>query len=193
MDSANQDQIEFWNRLGQRWVEYQESLDRFWHVPGDAAIKRAGVRVGEGVIDVGCGCGASTLELARLVGPTGSVLGLDVSKAMLARARERARGQRLVNVEFAHADASTYAFAGDRDVVFSRFGVMFFREPIAAFTNLRRALGPGGRLTFVCFGDRELNTWWTVPVAAASTVVAPPPPTPPREPGPFALAEEGYI
>ena len=116
-----------------------------------------------------------------------------MSAVVAARARERAQEQGLANVEFAHVDASTHAFADDRDLVFSRFGVMFFREPIAAFANLRRALCPGDRLTFVCFRDRELNTWWTVPVAAASTVVTPPPLTPPREPGPFALGEEAHI
>lgn len=190
MDEDNRDQIEFWNRLGPRWVTYQESLDRVWQPLGDAAIGRAVVLPGEGVIDVGCGCGATALELAGKVGPSGSVVGIDVSAPMLARGRERAQALGVANLDFVLADASTYAFAGNADLVFSRTGVMFFRDPVAAFANLRRALRPGGRFVFVCFRDRELNSWWTVPLAAAATVIAPEAPTPAHEPGPFSLADE---
>jgi SAM-dependent methyltransferase len=189
-DNINQEQIEFWNRLGHRWVTYQESLDRVWRPLGDAAIERATVLPGERVIDVGCGCGATALELAAKVGPSGSVIVIDVSVPMLARARERAQSLGVANLEFVRADASTHPFGSDADLVFSRTGIMFFREPVAAFANLRRALRPGGRLVFVCFRDRELNSWWTVPLSAAATVVAPEPPTPPDEPGPFSLSDE---
>jgi len=190
MDDGNRDQIEFWNRLGQRWVVHQESLDRVWQPLGDAAIQRAAVIPGERAIDVGCGCGATALQLAAKVGPSGSVVGIDVSEPMLARARERAQTLGVSNLDFVQADAATHAFAPGTDLVFSRTGVMFFRDPIAAFSNLRRALRPGGRLVFVCFRDRELNSWWTVPLAAAATVVASEVPTPPHEPGPFSLADE---
>lgn len=112
---------------------------------------------------------------------------------MLGRARERARDLASSNIDFLEADASTYPFAGDADLVFSRAGVMFFGDPGAAFANLRRALRPGGRLVFVCFRDRQLNSWWTVPPAAAAAIVPPEPPTPPHEPGPFSLCDEARL
>jgi SAM-dependent methyltransferase len=194
MEDASRQQIEFWNGpQGRRWVAHQESLDRVWRPIGEAAIVRAGVVRGERVVDIGCGCGATSLELAAKVGPTGSVLGIDISAPMLARARERAQRLEVANLEFVQADASTYAFDSWADVVFSRVGIMFFRDPVAAFANLRRALRPRGRLVFVCFRDRGLNSWWSVPLAAVATVVPPEPPTPPHEPGPFSLADENRL
>jgi ubiquinone/menaquinone biosynthesis C-methylase UbiE len=193
MNGPNREQIELWNRLGRRWAIYQERLDRVWRPLGDTAIDRAAVQPGERVIDVGCGCGATALELATRAGSKGSVIGVDVSAPMLQRARERAQTAGVTNLAFIQADASAYKFSNDADLIFSRTGVMFFSDTVAAFANLRRALRPGGRLVFVCFRDRELNSWWTVPLAAAATVVAVEPPTPPRQPGPFALAEESYL
>jgi SAM-dependent methyltransferase len=194
MEDANREQIEFWNGpQGRRWVAHQERLDRVWRPIGEAAITRAAVVPGERVVDIGCGCGATSLELAAKVGPTGSVLGIDISAPMLARARERARTLEFANLEFVQADASNYTFDDRADVVFSRVGIMFFHDPVAAFANLRRALRPGGRLVFVCFRDRGLNPWWSVPLAAAATVVPPEPPTPPHEPGPFSLSDENRL
>lgn len=192
-ENINQDQIEFWNRLGPRWVTYQETLDNVWRPLGEAALERAVVLPGERVIDVGCGCGATALDLAEKVGSSGSVIGIDVSVPMLTRARERAQRRRTANLEFVQADASTHRFGGDADLLFSRTGVMFFRDPVAAFTNLRHALRRGGRMVFVCFREKELNLWWTVPMTAAATVVAPEPQTPAYEPGPFSLAEEVHV
>lgn len=193
MNESNREEIEFWNRLGRRWAIYQERLDRVWRPIGDAAIDRAAVQPGGRVIDVGCGCGATALDLATKVGSTGSVVGVDVSAPMLQRARERAQAAGVRNLEFIQADASVCAFSNDADLLFSRTGVMFFTDTVVAFTNLRRALRPGGRLVFVCFRDRELNSWWTVPLTAVATVVAVEPPIPPRQPGPFAFAEESYL
>jgi SAM-dependent methyltransferase len=148
---------------------------------------------GERVIDVGCGCGATALELAARVGPSGFVVGIDVSQPMLKRARERAQTAGVTNIDFIHADASTYTFSFGADLVFSRTGVMFFSDPIAAFGNLRRALRVGGRLAFVCFRDRQLNTWWTAPLAAVATAVAADPPTPPNQPDPFSLGDDNHV
>jgi SAM-dependent methyltransferase len=140
------------------------------------------------VIDVGCGCGATTLAIAGRVGPRGRVLGVDVSAVMLARARERARSAGLANVEFADGDAQTHAFdAGAWDCVFSRFGVMFFADPARAFANLRRGLRRGGRASFACWRALPENQWVTVPFAALAKVVAPPPPPPPGAPGPVLV------
>lgn len=131
MGHDNLEQLEFWNGApGQRWGAYQESLDRVWRPLGDAAIERAAVLPGERLIDVGCGCGATALELATKVGLSGSIVGIDVSAPMLARARERARTLGVANVEFVQADASTHAFAGSANLVFSRAGVMFFGDRV---------------------------------------------------------------
>lgn len=112
---------------------------------------------------------------------------------MLARARERARTLGLANLAFVQADASTHQFAGNANLVFSRAGVMFFGDPVAAFTNLRRALRPRGRIVFVCFRDKQLNSWWTVPLAAAATEIPSRAPTlkPPADL--FALVDETYL
>jgi SAM-dependent methyltransferase len=191
MSEENEEQIELWNgRSGARWVRHQASLDRVMAPIGSLAIERAAVSPGERVIDVGCGCGATTLALASKVGVSGSVLGADVSAPMLARARERARGLGLGQVDWVEADASTHAFPVNADLVFSRFGVMFFRSPIVAFANLRRALRPGGRLVFASWRSLELNDWMTVPMTAAATVVPPEVPLAPHQPGPFSLSDE---
>jgi SAM-dependent methyltransferase len=130
MEEMNREQIEFWNGApGRRWVTHQESLDRVWGPLGDLAIERATVARGERVVDIGCGCGATALELAEKVGPSGSVLGIDISAPMLARAQERRQMLGLANLEFVQADASSYVFANHADLVFSRAGVMFFATP----------------------------------------------------------------
>ncbi|MBV8361931.1 MAG: methyltransferase domain-containing protein [Deltaproteobacteria bacterium] len=98
MNEANRDQVELWNRLGKRWVTYRESLDRVWKPLGDTTIEHAAIMPGERVIDVGCGCGATALELAARVGPSGFVVGIDVSQPMLKRARERARAAGVANI-----------------------------------------------------------------------------------------------
>ena len=192
--SDNTDQIEFWNGPGgDRWVKHQEILDRTLEPFGRAVLEAARPQPGEHVIDVGCGCGWSALALADAVGPRGSVLAVDVSAPMLGLARKRAQERALSNATFAVADASAHAFEGKHDLLFSRFGVMFFADPIAAFTNLRRALKPGGRLAFVCWGPVAENPWFRVPMAAAGTVVPLPEPTGPEEPGPFAFADRARV
>jgi SAM-dependent methyltransferase len=185
----NHEQIEFWNGpRGAAWAAEQELRDRSLAPFGEAALQAAAVAAGERVIDVGCGCGASTLELARAVGPSGSVIGVDVSAPMLARARERAA--RLPQVSFFEADAATHELAGNATLLFSRFGVMFFADPLGAFENLRRALAPGGRLAFVCWRSLADNGWMALPFAAAKRVISTLPPSlAPDAPGPLAFAD----
>jgi SAM-dependent methyltransferase len=188
---TNQEQIRYWNEeSGLKWVRNQQRLDAQIEPPGLAAMQRADVRAGEQVLDVGCGCGQTSLALAERVGPQGSVVGLDISQPMLARARERQQELKRLNLEFIQADAQTYAFARDRfDLIFSRFGVMFFDDPAAAFRNLRTALRATGRLCFICWQELAKNDWARVPLKAALQHVPPPPPPVPHAPGPFAFAD----
>jgi SAM-dependent methyltransferase len=191
----NAEQIEYWNSVqAQKWVASQDRLDALIESLGTLAIERSGVAVGERAIDVGCGCGATTLALARRVGPRGFVLGIDISSPMLARARERARAEGFANVEFANADAQTHAFAEDAfDAACSRFGVMFFADPTRAFANLRRALRAGGTVAFVCWRPMPENPWMVVPFAAIASFITPPPPPPPGAPGPFSFGDRERV
>jgi SAM-dependent methyltransferase len=187
----NADQIAYWNaQTGERWVGQQALLDAQIEALGLAAMERAQPAPGERALDVGCGCGQTTLQLAERVAPTGSVVGIDVSAPMLARARERAASHpgAGVRIRFENADAQTAALE-PCDLVFSRFGVMFFADPAAAFANLARALRPGGRLAFVCWQAVDRNPWVLVPLRAIAGIVPLPPPPAPGAPGPFSFAD----
>lgn len=188
---ANAQQIEYWNAItGPKWVALTDLIDAQIAPIGLAAIDAAAPRPGERVLDVGCGCGPTTLELARRVGASGSVSGVDISQPMLAEARRRAAGAVGAPIDFTVADAQTHTFeAGAFDLIFSRFGVMFFEDPRAAFANLRRALRAGGRLAFACWQEPARNPWMVVPAAAAAKHVALPAPAHPHAPGPFAFAD----
>ncbi|MGE0827893.1 MAG: class I SAM-dependent methyltransferase [Hyphomonadaceae bacterium] len=185
----NADQIAYWNaRGGETWVELQERLDRQIAPFGLRALAALAPMRGEHILDVGCGCGETTLQIGDAVGEAGSVLGVDVSQPMLAVAARRAEGRR--NVGFVEADAQTFSFPRARfDALFSRFGVMFFADPPAAFANLRAALKPSGRLAFVCWRPLPENEWMAVPLAAARAALDPMPPPDPLAPGPFAFAD----
>jgi len=192
-DERNTAQIEFWNGpAGRRWVDRQERQDALLAPITAALLARAAAKPGERAIDIGCGCGDTTLALGRAVGPQGRVLGIDVSAPMLARARARlAPG---LAVELVEADATTYGFPpGAFDLLLSRFGVMFFAEPERSFGNLRRALRPGGRLVFVCFRAPRENPWMMLPLNAAYEHVPPLAQMGPEDPGPFAFASEERV
>jgi SAM-dependent methyltransferase len=191
--SANQSQIEYWSGPGgKRWVQQQVVLDRSLGPFGDAALLRASVRAGESVLDVGCGCGDSTLALAALVTETGTVCGVDVSGAMLELARARAAD--LPHVELVQADAAEHRFDSRFDLVFSRFGVMFFADPVAAFANLHTALSANGRLAFVCWRALADNPWATVPLEAVRAVVTEAPTFIAADaPGPYAFADAAKV
>jgi len=187
----NAEQIDYWNDLaGPKWVALQAAIDRQIGPIGETAMAAAGLSPGERVLDVGCGCGATSIELARRVSPGGSVLGVDVSTVMLAAAREAAGRAGVEGLDFANADAQNAEFPkGGFDVAFSRFGVMFFADPPAAFANLRRALRPGGRLAFACWQALAKNPWMALPLSAALRHMPPPAPPVPGAPGPFAFAD----
>jgi len=189
----NAQQIQYWNETGQKWVALQKLIDDQIRPLGRRAMDRAALLPGERVLDIGCGCGDTTIELARRLAPGGSATGVDISAVMLERARQAAREQG-VTASFELADAQTRAFApASVDVLFSRFGVMFFADPTAAFANLRRALSAGGRLTFVCWQALSENPWMLVPFGAALQLLPPQPLPEPDAPGPFAFADPARV
>ncbi len=185
------------NSSGQAWVAMQTRTDVQLAPFGLAAMDRLSLESGQRVLDVGCGCGQTLLELALRVGATGRVLGVDVSEPMLARAREQLAETGTSNVDVALADAETHAISeASQDAVFSRFGVMFFKDSLAAFRNFRRALRPGGKIAFVCWQALERNPWAKLPLAAAQSVVGSdelPAMMLPGEPGPFRFGERATV
>lgn len=196
MTPANVEMIRYWNEgAGPSWVAMQERLDAQLEAFGALTRERAGVAAGERVLDVGCGCGGTTLELAGAVGSDGRVVAVDISAPMLECARARADAADLGGrIEWRLADAQTASFDdGTFDCIYSRFGVMFFENPPAAFANLRRALRPGGRLAFVCWQARDRNPWMMAPALAAMQHVAFPPPPAPNAPGPFAFGDADRV
>ena len=191
----NAEQIKYWNEVrGQTWVDAHTMIDAQIQPLGAQAMDRAALQPGERVLDVGCGCGPTTLELARRVGPYGAVLGIDLSSVMLDHARRQPRPAGAGEVRFEEADAQTATLpAAAFDVLFSRFGVMFFADPRAAFANLAKAIRPGGRLAFVCWRTFPENPWMAVPMMAALQHIPPPPIPGPEDPGPFAFASQDRV
>ena len=194
-NAQNAAQIEHWNGpAGETWVKLQARLDTQLAPLGRLAMDLAAVRTGEAILDVGCGTGETTLELSRRVGPGGKVLGVDVSRPMLSLARQRLKDAGFPQTRFEEGDAQNHAFArGNFDLVFSRFGIMFFADPVAAFGNLRSALKNEGRLAFVCWRPVAENPWVAVPMAAAFRHIPRPPPSEPGAPGEFAFADRDRV
>jgi ubiquinone/menaquinone biosynthesis C-methylase UbiE len=192
---SNAEQIEHWNAIaGPKWVAMQEQLDRQLEPYGRRALEAASPSNGETALDIGCGCGASTLALARAVGPTGSVLGVDISAGMLSRAREVAAARGIGNVSFELTDAQTHPFSRNAfKLAYSRFGIMFFEKPVAAFRNIARALAPRGRIAFVCWQSITKNPWMSLPMMAAMHHVRLEMPSAPDAPGPFAFADRDRV
>jgi SAM-dependent methyltransferase len=189
----NADQIAYWNGAnGQRWTDRQAEQDILLAPVSKALIDRAAPKAGERIVDVGCGCGSTSLAFAEKVAPNGFVLGVDISGPMLARARQLA--PRVLPVDFVQADATVYPFDPQSfDLLLSRFGVMFFAEPAVSFANLRNALRPSGRLAFACWREPRENPWMMAPLQAVYQHVPKMPPPGPDDPGPFAFASEERV
>jgi SAM-dependent methyltransferase len=191
-EHSNREQIEFWNATAaDRWLRGQEMMDRALSPFGLAAIERLAPASGEGIVDVGCGAGHTLLQLAERVGSAGHVLGVDPSRPLVERARERTR--HLSQVELCEGDAASVVLRGSEQRawhgVFSRFGVMFFADPAQAFSSLRAQLEPGARLSFACWQTLEDNPWCALPLSVARSVVTEVPVVPdPTAPGPFSFA-----
>jgi SAM-dependent methyltransferase len=193
----NAAQIEFWNGdTGKNWVTHDALMEAMLAPLGERVLDSLAVTAGTHALDIGCGCGHPTLSLARRIGANGSVTGIDISEPMLnvAKALAEQASEDSAPVSFIKADAQTYRFPETPfDVVFSRFGVMFFDDPVAAFSNIRAAMRPSGQLVFCCWQPRAVNPFMTVPALAAMELLPPPPEMPPRAPGPFAFEEAEYI
>lgn len=192
---ANASEIAYWNEsAGTRWATLQGQIDAAFAPITAAALVHAAPLAAEAVLDVGCGCGATLLGLSRDVGIGGRVVGVDVSQPMLAVAASRVREAELANVELVLADAATHAF-GDAtfDLAFSRFGVMFFDDPIAALANIRRSLRPNGRVAFACWRSLGENPWFRIPRDAVLPFVPAPVAPDPEAPGPLAFADPDRI
>jgi len=189
----NADQIAYWNGPGgQRWAERQHAQDIVLAPVADALIERAKPAAGERILDVGCGSGAISIDLAQRVGASGHVTGIDISGPMLARARKTAPSG--APIDFVLADATIYPFVADSfDLLVSRFGVMFFADPVLSFINMRRGMRRTGRLAFACWREPRENPFFMAPLQAVYKHVPKLPQLGPEDPGPFSFALEQRV
>ena len=192
--ASNVDQATYWNGPGGRhWIDRQEMQDNLLAPIASLLLTAARLAPGDRVVDVGCGCGATTLEVARVTGASGRALGVDISAPMVARAQERAATEHSP-AQFRVADATIEDLSGEAaDLMISRFGVMFFADPALSFANMRKALKPTGRLVFACWREPRLNPWLMLPLKAATRHAPPLPKLGPEDPGPFSFADEARV
>ena len=182
-----------WNsQSGESWVVYQARLDTMMAVFGQAAIEAAAPVTGESVLDVGCGAGTTSLDLAARVGAEGRVLGVDISEPLIGRARALAPQGTPVFYQVADA-SSTELPKGKFDILYSRFGVMFFDDPTVAFAHMRHALKPGSRIAFVCWREMAENDWVRLPIGAMKGILPPMSPPDPEAPGPFSFGNRERV
>ncbi len=194
MSEVNKNQKDFWSgKGGDIWVERQNAMDTMLSPLGEAALNKLNFNEEENVLDIGCGCGHTTLNIAKRIGPSGNVTGLDISEPMLKRAKESAVEMSITNTSFKCVDVQTEDL-GDQiySAAFSRFGVMFFEDSIAAFKNINKSLISGGYLSFVCWQSPAVNPWQSLFIQEVKKFLDLPSP-PPRSPGPFAFMESEYV
>ena len=194
MSEVNKNQKDFWSgKGGDIWVERQNAMDTMLSPLGEAALNKLNFNEEENVLDIGCGCGHTTLNIAKRIGPSGNVTGLDISEPMLKRAKESAVEMSITNTSFKCIDVQTEDL-GDQiySTAFSRFGVMFFEDSIAAFKNINKSLISGGYLSFVCWQSPAVNPWQSLFIQEVKKFLDLPSP-PPRSPGPFAFMESEYV
>lgn len=195
MAKPNQAQADYWkSSSGRKWATHQDLLDSAFKAVNAALLERAQPRSGEQALDIGCGTGAASTDFAEMVQPGGTVLALDISPPLLEQAKANMKERGIGNVEFLLADAQIHEFEPGRfDLLFSRFGVMFFEDAVAAFANMRRAVKPGGRLAMAAWREPDGNPWFEIPRDAAIARLGRPPPADPRAPSPWAFAEPDYV
>ena len=192
--TANADQIALWNdTAGRAWVDTQETLDAVLLPFEERLVAAVAERKAQRVLDAGCGTGSTTLAIARHLGKQGAAVGVDISEPMIALAKQRAEAESSP-ARFIVADAQTYAFDdASFDMVVSRFGIMFFDDPVRAFANLRRATAPGGTLEVIAWRSPAENPFMTAAERAAAPFVPEMPARKPDEPGQFAFADRGRV
>ena len=195
IEQPNRQQAQHWNEVaGVTWVELQDVTDRMLAPFETRLTARAFPGDGRSVLDVGCGAGATTLAMARRLGEDGLCLGVDISAPLVEAAKARAEAEGVRGAAIILADAQTHRFdAGLFDAVISRFGVMFFDDPAAAFANLRAATAPGGRLTFMAWRSPMENPFFITAGLALAPFMPPPTPMAPDAPGQFAFADEARV
>ncbi|VIO68428.1 class I SAM-dependent methyltransferase [Bradyrhizobium ivorense] len=186
---------EFWNStMGHAWVSQQAVISDVFTSVTNVSLDAASAKRGEHVVDIGCGTGDTLLAFAKAVGPSGAALGVDISAPMLDLAKHRAAEADFGNVTCALADATSYPFEPRwADLVYSRFGLMFFGDPAKAFANIRSGMKADGRLVFVCFRTMPESPWFSVPIEAARPHLPPQPPADPLAPGMFSFAHEERV
>lgn len=194
--AANDEQAQYWEERAESWIESSD----WWlaNVTGPftaAVLDRLGPVPGGRYLDIGCGTAPTTIELARRIRPGGVVVGMDIAPSMIDEARRLAGEAGVDGIELVVGDAQVDDLGPpELDGVLSQFGVMFFADPVAAFTNIRSAMAPGAALSFCCWQALELNEWMTVPALAAIARTGwMPEPRDPTAPGPFAFADGGRV
>lgn len=177
--------------VGEAWIRHDAAIDMQTGAFGNAATEALGPLDGATVLDVGCGAGTTTLRLADRAGPSGRVVGVDLSTRLLEAARAKSAAR--PNVSYVQGDASKIELDERFDALFSRNGVMFFEDAVAAFTHLRSLMKPGGQCGFACWKDPFSNPWMSVPMMASAAVLGPPEVPGPGAPGPFAFASDDRV
>ena len=192
MKEINLKQKEFWSGSGgDVWKNKQSEMDIMLNPLGTKAISKLDLSKAKKIIDIGCGCGATTLEIAKQL-EEGEIIGVDISEPMLARAAKNASDQSLSNANFQVLDVQVDDMPSDFDIAFSRFGVMFFEDPYQAFSNIYKSLKENGQLSFVCWQNPSLNPWQSLSIQVIKEFLDLPSP-PPKSPGPFAFEDKNYI
>ena len=193
MEDKNIKQKQFWSGAGgDVWVDKQREMDIMLNPLGERAIQGLDLSGEKKILDIGCGCGATTLEIAKAV-TQGEVIGVDISEPMLERATKTASDMMLNNTSFQVKDVQVDEMPRSYfDIAFSRFGVMFFEDPFEAFKNINHSLKDNGQLSFVCWQHASLNPWQSLSIQVIKEFLDLPAPAP-KSPGPFAFEDKSYI
>ena len=193
MEDKNIKQKQFWSGAGgDVWVDKQREMDIMLNPLGERAIQGLDLSGEKKILDIGCGCGATTLEIAKAV-TQGEVIGVDISEPMLERATKTASDMMLNNTSFQVKDVQVDEMPRSYfDIAFSRFGVMFFEDPFEAFKNINHSLKDNGQLSFVCWQHASLNPWQSLSIQVIKEFLDLPAPAP-KTPGPFAFEDKSYI